>query len=353
MLGMASRRLVWKEPAGVVGAITPWNVPLQINLAKIFPALAAGCAVIQKAAPETPWTAALLGEVARRTDLPPGVLNIVTGADPGGLGEQLVTDPRVDMISFTGSTATGRRIMSAASGTVKKLFLELGGKSANIVLDDADFTAAITSAAFFVVYHAGQGCTTPSRLLAPRARYAEAVEMLKAVLEAIPYGDPDDENQFMGPLISARHRERVLDHIRIGASEGARIVTGGGAPGRLSRGFYVEPTLMDRVDNSMRIAREEIFGPVLVVIPHDGDDDAVRIANDSIYGLSGAVHSASPERALSVARRVRTGTFNVNSGNFFGADAPFGGYKQSGVGREMGVEGFEEYLQTKTIGLPV
>jgi aldehyde dehydrogenase (NAD+) len=352
MFGAASRRLVWKEPAGVVGAITPWNVPLQINLAKIFPALAAGCAVVLKAAPETPWTAALLGEIAARTDLPAGVLNIVTGADPGGLGEQLVTDPRVDMISFTGSTATGRRIMAAAAGTVKKLFLELGGKSANIVLDDADFAQAMPSAAFFVTYHAGQGCTTHSRLLAPRARYGEAVERLKAALESIPYGDPEDEGQFMGPLISARHRERVLDYVRLGAAEGARIVTGGGAPRRLERGFYVEPTLLDGVDNAMRVAREEIFGPVLVVIPHDGDDDAVRIANDSIYGLSGTVHSESPERALAVARRVRTGTFNINAGNFFGPDAPFGGYKQSGVGREMGVEGFEEYLQTKTIGLP-
>jgi aldehyde dehydrogenase (NAD+) len=326
-------------------------VPLQINLAKIIPALAAGCAVVLKAAPETPWSAAILGEMAAETDLPPGVFNVITGADPAGLGAQLVADPRVDMISFTGSTPTGRRIMESAAGTVKKLFLELGGKSANILLDDADFATSLPSAAFFVTYHAGQGCTTPSRLLVPRTHYGEAVERMAAILDSIPYGDPDSETQFMGPLISARHRERVLSYVALGQAEGARMAAGGGIPPELPRGFYVQPTLFADVTNDMRIAREEIFGPVLVMIPHDGDEDAVRIANDSIYGLSGAVHSASVERALKVARKVRTGTFNVNGGNFFGADAPFGGYKQSGIGREMGVEGFEEYLQTKTIGL--
>jgi aldehyde dehydrogenase (NAD+) len=351
-MGAPTRRLVWKEAAGVVAAISPWNVPIQINLAKAFPALAAGCTVVLKPAPETPWSAAVLAEAADAAGLPPGVLNVVTGQNPADLGEQLVTHPAVDMVSFTGSTQTGRRIMAQASATIKKLFLELGGKSANILLDDADFTAALTISAFMVTYHAGQGCSTPSRLLVSRRRHDEAVAMLKAIMEQMPFGDPDDPNQFMGPLISARQRERVLGYVEIGRSEGARLVTGGGRPAQLPRGFYVEPTLFDRVDNAMRIAQEEIFGPVLVVIPYDDEDDAVRIANDSIFGLSGAIHTADQERALRIIRRIRTGTFTVGHGSYYGADAPFGGYKQSGLGREMGQEGFEEYLQTKTIGLP-
>ncbi len=351
-MGVPSRRLVWKEAAGVVGAITPWNVPFQINLAKIFPALAAGCTVVLKPAPETPWLAAVLGEIAATTDIPPGVFNVVTGAEPVALGEQLVTDPRVDMISFTGSTATGRRIMAAASATIKKVFLELGGKSAFIVLDDADFQRVIPTSAFFVLYHAGQGCACFTRLLVPRSRYEEAIAMLKATFESIPYTDPTSEQQIMGPLISERQRERVLGYIKLGIEEGARLVTGGGIPKDAPKGFYVQPTVFADVDNRMRIAQEEIFGPVLVVIPYDGDDDAVRIADDSIFGLSGGVASASNERALAVARRIRTGTYSVNGGNYFAADTPFGGYKQSGVGREMGREGFEEYLQTKSVAVP-
>jgi aldehyde dehydrogenase (NAD+) len=350
-MGVPSRRLVWKEAAGVVGAITPWNVPIQINLAKCFPALAAGCTVILKPAPETPWLATVLAEVADKTGVPPGVFNVVTSADPALVGEQLVTDPRVDMISFTGSTGVGRRIMSVAAAQIKKVFLELGGKSAFIVLDDADFERVIPTSAFFVLYHAGQGCATFTRLLVPRARYEEAIGMLKAAFEAFPYTDPTSPHQIMGPLISERQRKRVLDYIRIGKEEGARLVTGGGVPEGLT-GFYVQPTVFADVDNSMRIAQEEIFGPVLVVIPHDGDDDAVRIANDSIFGLSGGVASASNERALKVARRIRTGTYSVNGGNYFAADTPFGGYKQSGIGREMGIEGFEEYLQTKSVAVP-
>jgi len=351
-MGVPSCRLVWKEAAGVVGAITPWNVPLQINLAKIFPALAAGCTVVLKPAPETPWSATILGELAMKAELPPGVLNVVTSAEPAAIGETLVTDPRVDMISFTGSTATGRRIMAAGSGTIKKLFLELGGKSAFIVLDDADFARVIPTSAFFVIYHAGQGCACFTRLLVPRQRYDEAIGMLKATFESIAYTDPTNEQQIMGPLISERQRERVLSYIRIGIDEGATLVTGGGIPPETPRGFYVQPTLFANVDNKMRIAQEEIFGPVLCVIPHDGDDDAIRIANDSIFGLSGGVASASNERALAVARRIRTGTYAVNGANYFAADTPFGGYKQSGVGREMGLEGFEEYLQTKSVAVP-
>jgi aldehyde dehydrogenase (NAD+) len=351
-MGLPSRRLVWKEAAGVVGAITPWNVPLQINLAKVLPALAAGCTVVLKPAPETPWLGAVLGEIAAATGMPPGVLNVVTGHAAAELGEQLVTDPRVDMISFTGSTATGRRIMAAASETVKKVFLELGGKSALIVLDDADFAQVIPSAAFFALYHAGQGCACFTRLLVPRSRYDEAIALLEPAFEAIGFTDPADPHQIMGPLISERQRQRVLGYVQLGQEEGARLVTGGRVPPGATKGYYVEPTLFADVDNGMRIAQEEIFGPVLVVIPFDDDDDAVRIANDSIFGLSGGVASASPERALAIARRIRTGTFSVNGANYFAADTPFGGYKQSGIGREMGVEGFEEYLQTKSVAVP-
>jgi aldehyde dehydrogenase (NAD+) len=304
-----------------------------------------------KPAPETPWLAAILGEIVSKTDMPAGVFNVITGSQPADLGEQLVTDPRVDMISFTGSTATGRRIMAAAAATIKKVFLELGGKSAFIVLDDADFARVVPSAAFMVLYHAGQGCACFTRLLVPRSRYDEAISMLKPAFEAMPYTDPTNEYAIMGPLISERQRERVLGYVKIGIEEGARLVTGGGVPEGKS-GFYVQPTLFADVDNSMRIAQEEIFGPVLVVIPYEDDEDAIRIANDSIFGLSGGIASASNERALAVARRIRTGTYAVNGGMYFAADAPFGGYKQSGIGREMGIEGFEEYLQTKTVALP-
>ncbi len=350
-MGVPSKRLIWKEPAGVVAAISPWNFPFQINMAKVAPALAAGCTVVLKAAPETPWTASFIGRIAaERTDMPPGVLNVLTSADPAAVGEFLVADPRVDLISFTGSTATGRRIMAQAAGTVKRVFLELGGKSANIILDDADFNTALLSG-FAVCYHAGQGCAITTRLLLPRSRYTEGVEFLKHALPQLPYGDPRGEGQIMGPLISARQQARVLDYVEIGKKEGARLVCGGGKPKHLPHGFYVEPTLFADVRNDMRIAREEIFGPVLVAIPYEDDEAAVRIANDSIYGLSGSIYG-SPERALRMARRIRSGTLNVNGANFYAPDSPFGGYKQSGIGREMGVAGFEEYLQTKTVAVP-
>jgi aldehyde dehydrogenase (NAD+) len=350
-MNMPTRRLVVQEPAGVVAAITPWNAPVQINLAKCVAALAAGCTVVLKAAPETPWSAALLGVAAAEAGLPAGVFNVITSADKTGAGAQLVADPRVDLVSFTGSTATGKRIAAAAADSVKRVFLELGGKSASVVLDDAEFPQALYHG-LAVCYHAGQGCSITTRMLLPRRRYREAVDILQGLFEQLPYGDPSSLEQILGPLISASHRERVLSYVRLGIEEGARLVTGGKVPARLPHGYYLEPTLFADVDNRMRIAQEEIFGPVLVAIPHDGDDDAVRIANESSYGLGGAVHSASTERALQVARRLRTGTVNINTGNAFDADAPFGGYKQSGVGREMGREGFLEYLETKTIGLP-
>ena len=349
-LGQPQRRLLRREPVGVVGAITPWNVPLYLNIAKIGPALAAGCTVVLKPAPDTPWSATHLGKLAAQTDLPPGVLNIVASSDHG-LGEMLSGDPRVDLVTFTGSTATGRRVMERASATVKKVFLELGGKSANIVLDDADFAKVLPSTAMTCV-HGGQGCAIATRLLLPRSRYQEGVAIVKAAFAGWRYGDPTDPSVLQGPQISRRQQERVLAYIAKGKQEGARCLVGGGVPERLPRGFFVEPTLFVDVDPASTLAQEEIFGPVLCVIPHADDDDAVRIANQSIYGLSGAVHSQSEERALAVARRVRTGTISVNGGQWFHVDSPFGGYKQSGVGRENGVAGFEEYLETKVIALP-
>jgi aldehyde dehydrogenase (NAD+) len=350
--GMRSRRMVVREPVGVVGAITPWNFPFMLNLSKIVPALAAGNTVILKPAPDTPWSATWIGKIAaEQTDIPPGVLNVVTSADPATVGEILTTDPRVDMISFTGSTATGRRIMANGADTVKKVFLELGGKSANIILDDADFPSTVGMGSMICV-HAGQGCAITTRMLLPRSRYDEGVDLLKTSFENVAYGDPNDAANLQGPLINARQLDRVLGYIEKGKAEGARLVVGGKRSDRFEKGYYVEPTLFVDVKPDMTIAQEEIFGPVLAVIPYEDDEDAIRIANNSMYGLSGSVASSSEERARGVARRIRAGTISVNGGAWFGPDSPFGGYRQSGVGREHGVQGFEEYLETKTIGLP-
>jgi aldehyde dehydrogenase (NAD+) len=305
-----------------------------------------------KPAPDTPWSATFLGRlIAEETDFPAGVVNVVASSDHM-VGEVLTTDPRVDMITFTGSTATGRRIMAKASETVKKVFLELGGKSANIVLEDADLASSVPISAMGVCTHSGQGCAITTRLLVHRSRYDEAVEMAKDSMASVTYGDPWDPGNFQGPLISAKQRQRVLGYIEKGKAEGARLVCGGGIPAHLPKGYFVEPTLFADVDPKATIAQEEIFGPVLVIIPFEDDDDAVRIANDSIYGLSGAVTSASEERALSVARRIRAGTLMVNGGLYNAPDVPFGGYRQSGLGRENGTEGFEEYLEVKAMGLP-
>ena len=350
--GMRNRRRVFKEATGVVGCITPWNFPLQVNLAKVNPALAAGNCIVLKSAPDTPWNASFIARIAHEhTEIPPGVLNVISASDPAEVGEMLSRDPRVDMVSFTGSTAVGRRIMELGAETIKKVFLELGGKSATIVLEDADLGAAIPGTAMTCM-HGGQGCAINTRLLVPRSRYDEAIELVKPAFENFPYGDPSDAGNLQGPQISKKQQDRVLSYIQKGVEEGATLLVGGGKPAHLPRGFFVEPTLFGDVRNDMRIAQEEIFGPVLVVIPFDDEEDAVRIANDSAYGLSGAVWAGSEEHAVAVARRIRTGTLGINGGNWFGPDSPFGGYRQSGVGREMGLEGFEEYLETKTIGIP-
>jgi aldehyde dehydrogenase (NAD+) len=351
--GFKSRRLVLKEPIGVAGLVTPWNFPFMLNLSKLVPALMAGNTAVLKAAPDTPWSATWIGKLlVEETDLPPGVLNIVTAKDPAEVGDVLTGDPRVDVVSFTGSTAVGKHIMRRCADGLKRVFLELGGKSANIVLDDADFSKVMPFGAM-ICTHAGQGCAITTRMLVPRSRYEEGVALLKPAFENLAYGDPTNIANMMGPLINARQRERVLAYIEKGKAEGARCLVGGGRPKHLPKGWFVEPTLFVDVDPDSTIAQEEIFGPVLAVIPFDDDDDAVRIANDSKYGLSGAVTSASLERAMAIARRIRTGTLAVNGGLWFGPDSPFGGYKQSGIGREHGLEGFEEYLQTKTLGLPV
>ncbi|GED98622.1 aldehyde dehydrogenase [Gordonia crocea] len=351
-MGIPNVREIRYEAAGVVGAITPWNFPHQINFAKIGPALAAGCTVVLKPAPDTPWAAALVGKViAEETDFPPGVVNIVTSSDHA-LGEQLVRDPRVDIVSFTGSTATGRKVMVAASETLTKVFLELGGKSAFIVLDDADLRGACSMAAFNVVTHAGQGCAITTRLLVPREKLDEAITATRDAMAGLPADDPAKPGTICGPLISAKQRERVESYIKLAVDEGGTVEIGGGRPASKEKGYFVEPTLISGLDNSARVAQEEIFGPVLVIIPHDGDDDAIRIANDSPYGLSGMVYGTDETRINHVVNGVRTGTMGVNGGIWYAADVPFGGYKQSGIGREMGVAGFEEYLESKAVARP-
>lgn len=352
--GMRSRRMQVKEPIGVVGAIVPWNVPLYITVGKVIPALLTGCTVILKPAPETPLLGAIMGELAAEVGFPAGVFNVVTSKDPALVAEMLVTDPRVDLISFTGSTAIGKRIMEKGAPTLKRIFLELGGKSASIILEDTpNFAEAVGQS--IACFHAGQGCAMMTRLLIPESRYAEAVMVLEHAYGAYSqmWGDFDEPTNVMGPVVSSRQRDRVLGYIQAGLDEGARLIAGGKAATDKGTGFFVEPTCFVDVDNTMKIAREEIFGPVLVVIPFKDDEDAIRIANDSDYGLSGGVRSGDPERAMRIARRIRTGTIGVNGGMAMDADLPFGGYKQSGVGKEWGLEGFDEYLETKVIAVGV
>lgn len=348
--GFETQRRAVYEPVGVVGAITPWNVPLYVNVGKVVAALLAGCTVILKPAPNTPGMGAIFGELAREAGFPAGVLNVVFGSDPALAGEMLVTDPRVDLISFTGSTGVGKRIMEQGAATLKRVFLELGGKSAKIVLDDApDF--AMDVAQTMLVFHAGQGCAVHSRLLVPRSRYEEAKAILRHAYASFGdnWGGYDNPAHIMGPVISQRQMERVLSYVDLGQQEGATLIAGGKARPDKGGGYFVEPTCFADVTNDMRIAQEEIFGPVLVVIPFEDDDDAVRIANDSSYGLSGGVSSGDLDRAIGVARRIRSGSISVNDGMCIAGDLPFGGYKASGIGREWGLEGIEEFLETKLI----
>lgn len=347
--GAQHHRWVEKEAAGVVAAIIAYNYPNQLALAKLAPALAAGCTVVLKAAPDTPLITLALGElIANHTDIPAGVVNVISSSDPQ-VGVALTTSPDVDAVTFTGSTATGRAIMSAASATLKRVFLELGGKSAAIVLDDADFGMAAIFSAFSMVTHAGQGCALTSRLLVPRQHHDEIVELVKTNFSHVRYGDPNDPKTYMGPLISEKQRDKVDAMVQRAVAAGATLVTGGEKKGP---GYFYTPTLLTNVDPDSEIAQEEVFGPVLVVIAYDDDDHAVEIANNSIYGLSGAVFGGQ-ERAVALARRIRTGTFSINGGNYFSPDSPFGGFKQSGIGREMGAAGLEEFLERKTFATVV
>jgi acyl-CoA reductase-like NAD-dependent aldehyde dehydrogenase len=352
LTGQLTTRKVWREPVGVVGAIVPWNFPFEVTINKLGQALATGNTVVLKPAPDTPYNATRLGRIiADQTDFPAGVVNVVVASDHM-VGEELTLSPKVDLISFTGSTAVGRRIMEKGAATMKRLFLELGGKSATIVLEDADFGLACMIG-IAPCMHAGQGCAIPTRMLLPRSRYDEGVELLRAMYEGIAPGDPQDPATLCGPLISAKQRERVRGYIRKGEDEGAKLLVGGAdAPAAFDRGFFVEPTLFVDVDNKMTIAQEEIFGPVLVVIPYEDEEDAIRIANDSIYGLAGMVMGGSLEHSQAVARRMRAGFIGLNGGAPYGADVPFGGYKASGVGRQNGYVGFEQYLEVKSVAWP-
>lgn len=347
--GLSGSGLVRRTPVGVAGLIVPWNAP-SLLMNKLPAALMAGCTTVVKPSPETPLDTYVLAEVLQDIGLPPGVVNIVAG--DAAVGQHLVDDPAVDKISFTGSTEAGRNIMSRLANRIGRVSLELGGKSASILLDDAPLEAALPVTMAGACLNNGQACIALSRVLAPRSRYDEVVETLAAMVGSLPVGDPFDESTFVGPVLNAKQRDRALRYIEIGRSEGARVVTGGGTvPGR-DKGFWVQPTVLADVRNDMRVAQEEIFAAVITVIPYDGGDEAaVAMANDSQYGLSGAVWSADPQRALDVARRVRTGTITVN-GFTYDVGLPFGGFKQSGIGREWGLEGLEAYLEYQTINLP-
>jgi acyl-CoA reductase-like NAD-dependent aldehyde dehydrogenase len=339
--------LIVKDPVGVVGCVTPWNYPLHQIVAKIAPALAAGCTVVLKPAEIAPLSALMLADAAHEIGLPAGVFNVVCG--PGRVvGEAIVGHPDVDMVSFTGSLAAGRRVASLAGEGIKKVCLELGGKSAFIVLDDAPFDKAIAAGVNNCMQNSGQTCSAWTRMLVPRARQDEAIDLAKAQLAKLTLGDPFDAKTRLGPLASANQRETVLGYIEQGKKEGARLVAGGERPAAFDKGYYVEPTIFADVDNRMAVAQEEIFGPVLTVIPYDNEDQAVSLANDSIYGLAGGVWGATPERAMTVARRLRTGQVDVNGGRF-NLLAPFGGYKKSGIGRELGPHALDEFFQLKAI----
>jgi betaine-aldehyde dehydrogenase len=344
---LGSPVIVRSEGVGVVGAIVPWNVPQFVTMSKLAPALLSGSTIVVKPSPETPLDAMLMAELLEEAGIPKGVVSVI----PAGreVGEHLVRHPGVDKIAFTGSTAAGRTIASICGEQLKRVSLELGGKSAAIILDDADLAATMEGLKFASLMNNGQACVAQTRILASRAQYDSVVEALAETVRGMTVGDPDDPTTEIGPLVAERQQERVDKYIALGQEEGARVVVGGnGRPSGFEKGWYVQPTVFADVDNSMRIAQEEIFGPVLAVIPFDDVDDAIRIANDSEFGLAGSVWTGDPAVGLDVARRVRTGTYGVNQ---YTMDfvAPFGGFKASGIGREFGREGLEHYLELKTI----
>jgi betaine-aldehyde dehydrogenase len=340
--------LIVREPAGVVGAITPWNYPLHQIAAKVAPALAAGCTVVLKPSGEAPLNAFALAEVLDEVGLPPGVFNLVSG--PGSeVGEAMSSHPLVDMISLTGSTSSGQRVMRASAGTIKRVALELGGKSACVILEDADLQAAVGTGVSMCYLNSGQTCSAQTRMVVPRSRLSEIEDLVVEQVAAYTPGDPMDMMTRLGPLVSAAQRESVLGYITKGMDEGARLIAGGReVPEGLERGFFVKATVFTDVDPDSTIAQEEIFGPVLSMIPFDDEEEAVRIANNSTYGLGGAVWAGERAHAERVARRIRTGQVDVNGGGWNHL-APFGGYKQSGIGRELGPFGLEEFLQVKSI----
>ena len=347
--GVYGQTLVVREPIGVVGAVTAWNVPFFLAANKLGPALLAGCTMVLKPAAETPLSVFAMAEMFAEAGLPEGVLSIV----PGGAetGRALTANPNLDKYTFTGSSAVGKEIGKIAADNLKPCTLELGGKSAAIILEDADLDSTLPMLVFSGLMNCGQACVGQTRILAPRSRYDEVVDKLAAAVAAMPVGLPDDPGAAIGPLISEKQRERVESYIKKGIEEGARVVAGGGRPEGLDSGWFVQPTVFADVDNSMTIAQEEIFGPVLAVIPYEDEDDAVRIANDSVYGLAGSVYTSDNDKALKIARKIRTGTYAVNM-YAFDPGAPFGGFKNSGIGRENGPEGIEAYCEPKSILLP-
>ena len=341
--------LVIREPVGIVAAVVPWNMPLTTTMQKLAPALLAGCTVVLKPAPETPLDAYFLGEMLLDAGLPAGVINIVP-ADRE-VSEYLVTHPGVDKVAFTGSTAAGRRIAALCGQDLRRVTLELGGKSAAVILDDADLETTVERLRMGSLRNSGQVCSLKTRLVVSTRRERELLDRLVALLESMPVGDPHDPATQIGPMVAARQRTVVENYIRIGLEQGAKIVAGGGRPPGLDRGWFVEPTIFSGVEADMRIAQEEIFGPVLAVITYDDEDEAIAIANNSSYGLNGSIFTSDLERGLELARRIRTGTVELN-GNPAGYHAPMGGFKSSGIGRESGPEGFDPYVELKAIGLP-